>query len=361
MATDQYAGKQRIGLIQQSKAVNHWGTLTNVTYGVAASDYQLLNYDKGVSVFDPDVQIDQQNFINQRGLVSEIERTYIDNASGLPFMNFSGVATLTRIAPHFVAALQAVTEGATTPFTKTITAAAKAGTIDFAGNEGFLFTIADEKIVSGTDWSDTALLRNALLDTFDFTVEPNSRGIARLAKMSGTWRGGTNTLLTDSTLAGTLGAMPTTGFYNDAGKFTLTLTYGGVTFTDICFKRFSFRVENNLSSDCRGTGGVPLNFKIMPKYFIEIDLPYLDNSDYAHIQNTFKTASQEITVDFSTGTPGASGHLKLDADSGVVIQNPFGFDGEYLARPLVIELLSKTSDDQTPIEVTISDAVDWAY
>ena len=361
MAQDQYAGKQRIGLIQQAKTVNHWGTLTNVTYGLADSNYQLLNYDKGVSVFDPDVQIDQQNFINQRGLVSESERLFTDNASGLPSMNFSGVASLTRIAPHFVAALQAVTEQAGTPFIKTITSAAKSGTIDFAGNAGFLFTIADEKIYEEAAYSDTALLRNALLDTFDFTVEPNSRGIARLAKISGTWRGGTNTILTDSTLTGTLGAMPTTGFYNDAGKFTLTLTYGGNTYTDVCFKRFTFRVENNLSSDCRGAGGVPLNFKIMPKYFIEIDLPYLDTFDYAYMQSFYKTAASEITVDFSTGTPGASGHLKLDADSGIVIQNPFGFDGEYLARPLVIELLSKTSDDQTPIEVTISDAVDWGY
>jgi hypothetical protein len=263
------------------------------------------------------------------------------------------------LAPHFVAALQSVTEGATTPYTKVITSAAKSGTIDFAGNEGFLFTIADEKLISGTDYSDTALLRNALLDTFEFSVEPNSRGIARLAKISGTWRGGTNTILTDSYLSGTLGAMPTTGFFN--GKFTLTLTYGGVTFSDICFKRFTFRVENNLMSDCRGTAGVPLNFKIMPRYFIEIDLPYLDNSDYAYMQNTYKASSQEITVDLSTGTPGASGHLKIDSDSGVVTQNPFGFDGDYMARPLVIELLSKTGDDQTPVEVTLSDAVDWAY
>lgn len=346
---EQYAGLQRIGFIQQAD----WATP-----GTVASTFQLLNYDKGVTISDPDIQIDQQNFINQRGIINEAERTFVDDLSGLPSMNFSGVATRSVLAPHFVAALQEVTEGATTPYEKVIRSAFKAGVIDWSADAGYLWTLGEERYSDAVDDTDINILTNALLDNFQFTVEPNNRGIARLAKISGTWRGKSMTHIDDgTTLTGSPVAMPTTNFYNDATKFTLNIGTIG-SFDDICFKRFTLRIENNLTSDCRGTGGAANNFKASPKYFAEIDLPYL--AAYNHFTANFIEGTG-VSFDLEAGSVGVTGHIKIDCDSGVIIQNPFGFDGEYMSRPLIIELVSTVDDDQTPIEVTISDAVDWAY
>ena len=350
---EQYAGQQRVGFLMQAD----WATP-----GTSASAFQLLNYDKGVTISDPDIQIDQQNFINQRGIVNEYERIYVDDKSGLPSLNFSGVATLATLAPHFVAALQAVTEADTTHI-KVITSAFKSGVVDWSADEGYLWTLADERYdeVDGTD-CDISILGNAMLDNFQFTIEPNNRGIARLAKISGTWRGNALTVIDGdgaaNSLSGSPVAMSTTNFYNDATKFTLNLTNLATTLTDVCFKRFTLRVENNMTSDCRGTGGAANNYKVSPKYFVEIDLPYLATT---HDFSALFTEGGLVVFDLETGTAGVTGHLKIDCDAAIVTQNPFGFDGEYMSRPLVLELLSKVSDDQTPIEVTITDTVDWGF
>lgn len=354
---DQFSGKQRIGFIQQSKASNHWSAAAS-----ESANYKLVNYDKAVTISDPDIQIDQQNFINQRGLISEYERIYVDDQSGMPSLNFSGVATLSLLAPHLVAACQSVTEGATTPFTKTITSGFKAGALSWASNEGYLWTLVDERYdESGGDDLDLTLIDNALLDTFEFIIEPNNRGITRLARISGTWKG-KSARISDgdgavTALSGTLVDMPTTGFLNDGAKFTLNITGYG-TLSDICFKRFAFRVENNLTSDCRGAGGTANNYKASPKYYVDIDLPYLPT--YHDFGDLFKSGT-EIAFDLETGSAGNSGHLKFDCDSAIVLENPFGFDGEYMSRPLRLELLSKSGDDQTPFEITLSDAVDWGF
>lgn len=348
MAAEVLAKKQKIGLLQQSKVTNHWAAPAD-----ASANYLTLNYNSGVSIPDPDVQVDNFNWTSASTVMKEYTRRYVDSLSGLPKINFTSAATKAVLAPHLTAFFQNVSEGATTPFTKSFDIASSV--LDFATNEGYLHTIAMYNY-DGGESADGAILENALLDTFTFEIMPNNRGVARLANISGTWVG--NEMNLEQNLTGTWVAMPTTGFYNTSSDvFSLsTLTVGATNLASTPYRRFLFSGNNNVSSDVKTTGGKANNYKISPVVTVEVDLPY-DSTTYKLLKHY--QSGDNVEIAFQNGVGTADGHIRFYNEHAVLTGNPFVYEGDYQAIRLPIEFYAPATLNSPMCKM--SDAIDWAY
>ena len=91
------------------------------------------------------------------------------------------------LAPHIVGALLgAVTEDATTPYSKSIVCGGLTGAIDFTANGAELVTLSKTDKASA---DDGIILEDAIISELNLEWDFNAQGIARLMQMSGTWIG----------------------------------------------------------------------------------------------------------------------------------------------------------------------------
>lgn len=347
MAADVHGRSQRIGILQQSKASNHW-----MAPQAASANFQTIPYDAFVSIPDPQVNVDYFNFTSS-GLMPESSRLFVDGISGLPTINFSGVATYSNglLAQHLIAALQDVVEVATTPFAKTITPANTV--LDFANNGGYLFTVAMD---GGGSPTDGVILENALLNELVISINPNANGVGKLMQWSGNWVG--NELEMSQDLTGTWVAMPTGGQFNDnALGFTADLTVGATVLSNICWRNFTMRFNNNVFSDCKTTGGKANNFKIAPRWTYTLDIVY--NSSTYPILKSYKDGDS-VSLDIYNGdaTPDTAGEINFSFADGVLTANPLIYEGEYLALRIEAEVLNTTGLSN---EILLVDGVDGNY
>lgn len=341
MASDIHSRAQRIGFLKQSA----WASPQ-----AASANFQTLNYDAGVSVPKPGVTVNDFDFTSSGSLMKEESRIFVDGVSGLSTIPFKGVATKSLLAAHLIAAFQKVTEGASTPYTKDISPAN--AVIDFAADAGYTWTVAAD---SGN--TDGAILECAILNRFQFSVNPNGNGIAKLAMIEGDWVG--NELNFAQTLNGTWVAMPTTGFFNtDSLGFTLDLVIGSTTLSAVCYRNFTMTLENNVFSDCKTTGGKANNYKLNPTLKYTIDIPY--NSASKALMASFK-AGDNCSVTFYNGAGTSDGEFKLTSTKGILTEQPQIFEGDYYAFRLNIESLKPTSGGYATTFLKYSDTVDGAY
>src|SRR5574343_1258653 len=128
MATKISGKELKYGILRQSPdasvatAFKAAGATANDWTNPAAADqnFRTLYSTACVPIPDPGVTVDEYGVSSQLGLNHELTQFYVDARSGLPKLNFSGPADLRTLAPHLVAALQAVTEGAGSPYQKSI-------------------------------------------------------------------------------------------------------------------------------------------------------------------------------------------------------------------------------------------------
>lgn len=355
MSTQVLAKKQLVLIKKQAD----WDTPNAIT----ASGYTLLNgINVGSSIPDPDVNVDFGNFIGQYGTTDEIGRVYIDPNSGLPKLPFSGIATLETLAPLFASIFQEVTEGASTPYDKAYVVKSKDEVIDFNTSK-FLFTVLIVNFNdAGNSISDITRMINCVVSDFEFTVEPNNRGFARVAKVSGNFVASAVDYDTNSaTLASYTN--PTMTKLGDTVPFVLNVDTDSVAGEDlngICFKRFSFKYDGNISVDCRGAGGVPLTFKAMQQFFFEITLPYIQAANYNTMVKNFADG-KNVIVSFEYGTYGAGApYLYFVNSLGRQIRNPLANEGDYWTRPIVIQCFS-SAGTTNPVTASLVDAIDWGF
>lgn len=347
MAADVHGRSQRIGILQQSKASNHWSAPQ-----AASANFQTIPYDAFVSIPDPNVNVDYFNFTSS-GLMPESSRLFVDGVSGLPTINFSGVSTYSNglLAQHLIAALQDVVEVVTTPYVKTITPANTV--LDFANNGGYLFSIA---LDGGGSQTDGVILENALLDELVISINPNATGVAKLMQWSGKWVG--NELEMSQDLTGTWVAMPTGGQLNtNTLGFTCALTVGSTVLSDVCWRNFTMRYNNNVFSDCKTTGGKANNFKIAPRWTWTLDIVY-NSATYA-IFKSYKDGDS-VSLDLYNGdaTPDATGEITFDFPNAVLTANPFVYEGEYMALRIEAENLYLSGSENN---IVLADGVDGNY
>ena len=353
MAADIHSKDLKVGVGKQAA----WATpLTEI------GTYYLMPYDlTGVSI-EPAVEVGQFAYYTAGGIMEENKRKYIEATSGLSKINFAGVAMVERLAPHFVGALQIITEAALTPFAKDMYPADTI--IDFAADGGRLHTIAAYTF-SGANY-DGILLDNAIIDNLTFTVDANAIGISRLARIAGSWVGNKMTPTQDLSGA-TFTALPATPYYFPNAlnpthlTWVLNLVINGVTYSATAFRRFEFAINNNVYSDIKTTGGKANNYKMNPEIIYTIDLPY--NTTTHKIFDGF-VAGGNVAMDFGNGTgngtAGIGGDIKFDTENGVLISNPQVYEGDYKAIRIQFKAL-RPSAGWNAQEVGLCDDTDWGY
>lgn len=347
MANVQYVNRSaKLGFLQQSRASNHWSAPNDAT-----GNYLTINADVGIT-YDSGVVVDETNASGSGKLMSEQDRLYVDSTSGLPSITYTAVATKSLLAAHLVAAFQKVTEAATTPYAKQISPVN--AYLDFATNLGYLWTLAFSP--SGDAVGDTILLENALLDSFEFSVDNLANGHRQLGMIACTWKG--NEMNFDNNASGTWVAAPTTGFLNTSSLgFTLDLTVGSDAFAASCWRRFSMRMVNNVFNLCPTTGGKANQYGLNPELIITIDIPY--TSDNYVILGNYKSGDN-VDINFYNGAGTTDGQLNIDFPDGVLIRDPYTYEGDYSAMRLEVRVQAPTAGFAADC-IKFTDTIDGTY
>ena len=81
---------QKVGILTQTA----WATPQ-----LASANYKTIQWiNAGIPIPDPNVQIDQFNVTSQNGIHAELERRFLDGASGLSTIPFSGTCDKSTMA-----------------------------------------------------------------------------------------------------------------------------------------------------------------------------------------------------------------------------------------------------------------------
>ena len=347
--------KEIFGILQQSKDSNHW-----TVPAVASANFRTIQWiNSGVLIPDPAVTVDQFNVTSQNGTHSEHERFFIDATSGLQKIPFTGTCDKTTMAAFLVAALQACSEAVLTPFTKTITAGGLTGVINWANNEGYLFTLALKQSASA---DDGIILENALINDINIVWEVEANGVARLVNMSGNWIG--NELNYEQALDGTWtnGSPSQAGFYNNTDTWAVrtTFTVGGVDYSSECIRRVELQINNNITKACVSTGGKASNYNWNPEYKTLITLDH--NPVTEKLLKDFTEGADVSFIwsnDAATANTDGKWTIQSDTGNGKLMSQPKTYDGDYLGIQLEIKWHSLLA--ATPLVVAFTDTIDWGF
>ena len=308
---------------------------------------------------NPDVQVDQFNVTSQNGIHYESERFFVDSTSGMATVPFSGTCEKATMAPFLVAAFQVVAEAVGTPFEKTITCGGLTSPIDFAGDAGYVFTIA---IDQGGSADDGIIVENCIIDNLNLVWDLNSRGITKLVNMTGAFKG--NEINYEQTLNGVwTNTTIAQSFFNNTDAWGvnfggLLLTIGGVDYSAQCIRRFELQINNNVTSNCKTTGGKSNQYDIAPEYKVLLHLDYNE-------------VTEKIIKDYQEGVAATMNWSNDSADTGAtgmwsivfpvlrIMSPPGTYNGIYKAVNLEMRAYSETA--ATPLTMYYSDSVDYGY
>lgn len=343
--------------IASKNAVYAWLMQTNAaTPGGASSTYEVIKFDSGSPQLDADVEYAQNDTTSTVGIMPTRDRSFSDYVSGMPKLNFTMPADLRNLAPLLYLALGTATEVTTTPFQKVITPYGETAVPDYsvASHAGVppLWTLAGYKSDVS---SDGFILENCLLNTLSFSIDFNSRGIGKLAKISGQFIGNELNYNVDL-LSATFTAITSTWLNGNSDLFTLNIT-GIASLTGVCVKRYTLTINNNVTSDCKTTGGKANNYKINPEITAEVVIPY-NAGTYTMVQGAI-TDSAESTFTLSKGSTGVTGYINI-ATKGRIVGNPNPADsGGY--QDMTLQMRCEKPSSGSQCTVTIADAIDRNY
>ncbi len=326
---------------------------TNWATPIAASAaFQTINYDTGVVGFDPDVRVELYNTSGQSGVHKEFERVHVDGRSGLPKISFSGIADVKGIGVHLGQALLAVSQGAASAFTKTITCAGLTGAVDFNGGDAPVFTVAMDNKASS---DDGIILENAIIENITVSFDFLANGLARLGQISGNWIG--NEMNFEQTTNGTW-LNPTMTPLNDTDLYTIsTFTVDGDNWSALNIRRFTFSVANNVTTNSATTAGKANNYDIAPVYTSTISLDYNSLTEKA-LKDFQDGATVVATIDSSLGG-GVLGDFTIACTGGILQSPPFSYNREFAA--IELKVLWHSTAAATPATITVTDFIDWGY
>lgn len=342
--------------IASKNAVYAWYPQSDAaTPGGASSTYEVIKFDSGSPQLDADVEYAQNDTTSTVGIMPTRDRSFSDNVSGLPKLNFTMPADLRNLAPLLYLALGTATEVTTTPFQKVITPYGETAVPDYsiASHAGVppLWTLSGYK--SDVN-SDGFILENCLLNTLSLSIDFNARGVGKLVRLSGQFVG--NELNYNVDLSGaTFTAITSTWLNASSDLFTLNIA-GIASLTGVCVKRYTLTINNNVTSDCKTTGGKANNYKINPEITAEVVIPY-NAGTYGALSTA--TDGIEATFTLSKGSSGSTGYVNI-ATKGRIVGNPNPADSNgYQDMTLMMRCEKPSSGSQCT--VTIADAIDRNY
>jgi hypothetical protein len=284
------------------------------------------------------------------GLLPDVTREVVDVTSGLPSLSFSAPAEMNTLAVHFVAALQKVLEADLEPFTKTITPLYETGMIDFPGKTIASNSTEDPHLfaIASSLNSEQIVINQAILDDLTFEIDLNAKGIARYAKISGTWRGrkiGFDQAFEESTFS----VVDDPEFYNSEWTFKIN---GGDA---LPIKKYTLSIKNNFTTDSRGAGGIANNYLLNPEITVTVQLPYRNSETY----DLSIESGEEYTFTMEHGTDGVSGHVLITTKGLIVNNDSLNPDGNYVSVNLNQRVHRPGSG--SGCTVVISDSIDRGY
>jgi len=342
------------------------GILLQPTWGTPIADagaFKLCQWiNAGTLNANPDVQIDQFNVTSQNGIHFESERFFADATSGLPTIPFSGTCEKATMAMFLAGAMQVVAEAATTPYLKTMTCGGIAAPIDFAAGSGILHTLA---LVQG-DGDDGVILSDAIIQNLNIVWDLNARGVARLVNMSGAWVGRLleyEQTIVDANWANTTIAQ--SGFFNNTDTWTLTgagaLTIDEVDYSAECVRRVELQINNNVTSNCKTTGGKAAQYDTAPEYKFIVTLDYNATTEKLLLDYT---SGETATVIWTNDSAGATtdGMWTVGITSGAtgkLMSPPKIYNGDFIG--IQLEIRAYSTGGNSPLTVLYTDTLDYGY
>jgi len=320
--------------------------------GVASANFRQVQYDLGSVVFDANPTTDQYQSTAQNGLHEETAQFFIDSASGLATMTFSMPADQKTIAPHLAGCIQTVTEDASTPFSKSMVCAGLTGDIDFTANGAPLVTLSMTDIASA---DDGIILEDAIISELTLDWDFLSKGVARLAQMSGVWTG--TVAKFEQTMTGTTVTTTLTP-YNDSGTFSFsTFSIDAVDISSLPFRKFTFSYAANIDVNNVTTAGKPDQYDIKPEFTSTILLDY--DATTEKFLKDYKDGALVVATFVSSTSATSDGGLSFAMTKGHLMSQPFEYNNEFLG--IQLDIRWQADGSSTPVTAVITDTLDWGY
>ena len=351
MAIKRAAKQIKYGIIRQNTSAAITAFATGATAngwtnpGLITTTYRTLFYNKGVPVPDMAVSVNDYGVSSQLGLNHETTNFYLDARSGLPKLNFSGPADVNTLAPHFVGALQAVSEGAGATYTKTITSGFVAGTLDFKAGAGHLCSLA---IYNGSSDDDGIILENAVIDNLSLTFDFIQKGVARLVNIAGTWVGNEMNIEQEFTTPANW-VSPAIIPLNNTEVFAFnTFTVDSVDWKAECIRRMVLNINNNVTSSCATAAGKAGQYDFNPEYTWTVILDH--NLTTEKLMGDFQAGA---TVDINM----ADSKITIDTPNCRITGNPYSYNGDFLGYAIPLRAYQSTT--VSPLTIGLTDSLAW--
>jgi len=179
--------------------------------------------------------------------------------------------------------------------------------------------------------------------------------------MSGTFVG--NEMNYEQTLSGTWtnATIAQTGFFNNTDAWdTDSLTIDGVDYKAECVRRVEEQVNNNITSNCKTTGGKANQYDWAPEYKTILTLDYNETTE--KILKDYTTGGA-VSLAWSNDAAGAYTDGKWSylhaTTGGRLISPPKIYNGDFLGIQLEIRWYSTSG--ATPLNVMYCDTVDYGF
>lgn len=353
------AKQQRVGLLQRSKASNHWAAAADSA--VSAAFKELHWIDVGTPIVDDGVVSEEINALSANGIHQESERRFHDQYAGLIKVPFSGIADKSTLSMFLVSAMQVCSEAATTPYKKTFTSIGLTSVPNFAQNEGYLFDMA---IVNPASADDGILLKRGIIDSLTISVNFRGKGQARLFKISGTFV--FNTIAYRQTIVVANWTNTTSGqnFLNNTDVWSMVddltneMQVGGVAMSGEYLHDFSLTINNAVEGDNFGTSGIAGQYIIKPVYSGVINFWHTSVTEVL----IDATQQNDVVMVFLTNDSANSyldGKLHINGPTGYATKSQSVPDGDYLK--MQIQFMLQSTAAATPLEIIYTDTVDYGF
>lgn len=353
-----FTGKQRIGIIKQSKTGNHWNAIA-----VDGAAFKTLLYEAGAYP-EQDIKTDVLSLSSQTGTLPNRDRVYLNMKSGLAKLSFNAPATRDTLHYHLAAVCQSVVQAGIAPYKKTFKVANATNLLNVANNEGWLHTLAGD-IAGGDGWK----LGNAVLDELVITIEKDAEGINRLVKLSGTWVG--SELQKGKTLNGTWESTSLVNnlfgdsITNNIEEFSINGVFGNadLELSNTIVKKIEIRISNNVSVPYRTAAGRALNYLFNPEVRWSISL--INNNTTKNIlkiiedvfSGVYNPANAYININNGYGAS-TTGYLEISLFNVLPDANPIATENNLFIVNLSGVALKGTDD---PIVIELVDNINGGY
>lgn len=344
MAADILSRSRAYGFLEQSA----WGTP-----GGLLSTYEALRIDANSGQLDMDLDTSQNDTTTTTGVIIERARSITDSVTGLPKFSYTMPVDRQNLAIHLAAALHNVKEVNATGYQKTFTPLMETEVIDFStitNKEPHVYTLAGY-FGAGQD-TKAFLLECAIINSLGLTIDFNARGVSRFMQLSAQWVGNELNLEQDIS-QNAFSNSYTSVWMNQSSGFSFDIA-GLANLTDVCIKRYSLNINNNVFSDCKTTGGKANNYKVNTEITCEVVIPL--SGTVIPIFPTVQNGTEATFTLDSAITTGNAGHFNVITKGRIINSVIHGDANGY--QEMTLTMRCEKPDSGSSCTIVLADGID---